>query len=378
LGNRYDISSTHLHNTQFAYTKKQAVKACNILSRARGDPSNKRMVLRCCIAKRAEYNGQFSAWTTQQMEELDKVFSKAYRILSSNHYAFPAELLYLPATMGGLGYHRTSDGIATAKYSMLQRHLNIGGNTEINMDTLLYNYTLQTNQPHIPGEGTVVLSGITGWDTTWADSLMRFANEGGFCLSSQEILRPRGMEPVITEDRVMNQETKVWLQDCGISRVGDLHSVSLGGVSTWLEVYKTKAELLQQCMEELPVEDPVTLRPLQMWNPSPDSSFSQRMVIEILGWTGSNNSEMHFRTYSNNNGDAVCGTSILDQSRDRLYGGTSMMGGAAQQVLGLYPRRVFSSSISGSLGRTVNLIAKPLFTHYRQFVTIGCGFRRNL
>ena len=130
-------------------------------------------------------------------------------------------------------------------------------------------------------------------------------------------------------------------------------------MSTWLEVYKTKAELLQQCMDEPPVEDPVTLRPLQMWIPSQDSRFSQRLVVEILGWTERNNQEMHFRTYSNNNGDVVCGTSILDQSRDQLYGGTSLMGGAAQQVLGLYPRRVFSSSISGSLGRTVNLLAKP-------------------
>ena len=103
---------------------------------------------------------------------------------------------------------------------------------------------------------------------------MRFANEGGFCISEQEILRPRGMEPLIAEDRVMTQETQEWLQDCGVSRVGDLHSVSLGGVSTWMDVNKTKAQLLQQCLDELPVEDPVTLRPFQQWSPSPDSYFS--------------------------------------------------------------------------------------------------------
>ena len=101
LGNRYDISSLNIHTSQFRYTKKQAMKACNILSRARGDPASKRMVLRCCIAKRAEYNGQFSAWSTQQTEEIAQVFSKTYRALSSNHYSFPSELLYLPVTMGG-------------------------------------------------------------------------------------------------------------------------------------------------------------------------------------------------------------------------------------------------------------------------------------
>ena len=100
--------------------------------------------------------------------------------------------------MGGLGYHRTSDGIATAKCAMLQRHIRIGGHVEENVDTLPYSYTLQTNQPDLPGEGTVVLPGSTG-HSAWVASLIRFANEGGFCLSSQIVLRPRGMGPLVSE-----------------------------------------------------------------------------------------------------------------------------------------------------------------------------------
>ena len=78
---------------------------------------------------------------------------------------------------------------------MLHRHLNVGGNVELNMDTLLHNYTLQTNQPSLPGEGTVVLPGNSE-GMTWAASLIQFANEGGFFLIAQEILRPRGLEPL--------------------------------------------------------------------------------------------------------------------------------------------------------------------------------------
>ena len=359
LGNRYDISTECIHDSQYQYTKKQAEKACNILSRTRGDPAHKRMVLRCCVSKRAEYNGQFSAWSPQQMEDLDKVFSKIYRTLSSNHYAYPTELLYLPVDMGGLGYHRTSDGISTAKYSMLQRHLNIGGHTESNMDTLLYSYTLQTNQPHLPGEGTVVQAGISGRHSTWADSLIRFANEGGFCISSQEILRPKGMDPLIRDATQISQATQEWLQDCGVSREGDLHTVSEHGVAAWMDLKHTKAESLTQCIEGLPPKDPVTLRPAQQWIPSSDSAFSDRIVVEILGWSEQDAQEVHFRTFSTNNGDPVRGTSILDKSRDQLYGGSSLLGGSAQDFLGQYPRRVFSSSIKGSLGRTVNLVAKP-------------------
>ena len=127
LGNKYDISNGKLHDTQFEETKVRALRSCNILERAKGDPVNKAMVMRCCVAKRAEYTGMISSWTESQLTDLGRIFSSVYRKLSSNHYSFPTDLLYLPTDHCGLGFRSISDDIQKAKYSMLNRHLKAGG-----------------------------------------------------------------------------------------------------------------------------------------------------------------------------------------------------------------------------------------------------------
>jgi len=49
LGNKYDISSGKLHDTQFEESRLRVIRFCNILERAKGDPANKTFVLRCCV-----------------------------------------------------------------------------------------------------------------------------------------------------------------------------------------------------------------------------------------------------------------------------------------------------------------------------------------
>ena len=120
LGKLYDISSVDIHKTQFEHTLRRVTIGANMISRARGHPHMRRMALRSCIALRAQYTGQFSSWTDKQLKLLDIPFSAAYRKLTSNTFAFPTDLLYLPHKLGGLGLHRTSDGIQAAKNSILQ------------------------------------------------------------------------------------------------------------------------------------------------------------------------------------------------------------------------------------------------------------------
>jgi len=50
LRNKYDISSKIIHTTQYKESLLRATKSCNVLMRARGDPGNKRMVLRCLVS----------------------------------------------------------------------------------------------------------------------------------------------------------------------------------------------------------------------------------------------------------------------------------------------------------------------------------------
>ena len=115
------------------------------------------MVARTCVAKRAEYTGQFSTWTTTQLNELDAPFTTLYKKLTKNTHSYPTELLYLPTSMGGLGLHRTSDGIQTAKFSILQRHMMAGGPTTTNIETLLCNSLKQSHQSPLHTQSTTII-----------------------------------------------------------------------------------------------------------------------------------------------------------------------------------------------------------------------------
>ena len=149
LGKTYDISSKKIDTTQYKITLQRTTYGANMVRRARGSRHQRKMVLRSCVSKRAEYAGQFSSWSQAQLDQLDVPINIAYRQLTSNTIGYPTEALYLSPTMGGLGLHRISDGINTAKYSMVQRHLLNTGNILDNIHTLINNASNSTQHTHL-------------------------------------------------------------------------------------------------------------------------------------------------------------------------------------------------------------------------------------
>ena len=78
---------------------------------------------------RASYTAQFTPWTSTDLPDLDIPLNKLFRRLSGNMPTFPTQLLYLPASMGGLGLPRLSTYVNTRKWCMAQRALLQTGNT---------------------------------------------------------------------------------------------------------------------------------------------------------------------------------------------------------------------------------------------------------
>jgi hypothetical protein len=152
----YDISAPQLHKTQFELSKTKAERSCNIIRRSRGSRAQLATVVSTCIMKRAEYTGKFSALTDSQTQELDKLFTHAFKDLTLNLNSFPDALIYLDRNLGGLGFPKLSDCVGEAKYSMQQRHLHAQGMVANTMDTLLYNGVVQSSQTPYAATGVIV------------------------------------------------------------------------------------------------------------------------------------------------------------------------------------------------------------------------------
>ena len=233
LGKLFDISSTDTHGTQFKETLRKTELSCSLIYRARGSTRNRTMVARSCVAKRVEYTGQFCTWNNHRLREIDRIFSKLYRKLSGNMPSFPKDLLYLPTNMGGLGYHMTSDGIHTAKFSILQRHLLADPTIKTNINTLLRNSynnsSLQsptdqqrlTIQPPPPSNHPPPF---------WADSISQFAATGLLSLTRS------GHSYVNSPhtELLHHQPTTNWAKSQNIHTVADLYFHSpLTRTSLW-------------------------------------------------------------------------------------------------------------------------------------------------
>ena len=134
----------------------------------------------CCYvlyaAERVEYTGKFSAWSSSQYEELDRVFPQLFKRLSLNHNTFPTELLYLPSNLRGLGFAKLSEGIHTAKFSMMRRHLKVAGPISDTMDTLLHNGVMHTSQTIPSSTVVMVFPSVRLNKGCWANSLLHLAS----------------------------------------------------------------------------------------------------------------------------------------------------------------------------------------------------------
>jgi len=116
---------------------------------------------------------------------LNRSLSRTYKHLTSDHYSYPTELLYLPTDMGGLGFPRLSDDINSAKFTIQQRHLHASGFSFRNIWSHYYNGVVHTSQIPSSMSGVLVNSEATSSHSYWSSSLIQNAVCGELSLCRQ-------------------------------------------------------------------------------------------------------------------------------------------------------------------------------------------------
>jgi ribonuclease HI len=365
LGMVYDISSSQLHKSQFELSKVKAERSCNIIRRSRGSRAQLATVVSTCVMKRAEYTGKFSANTDSQTQELDKVFTHAFKDLTLNLTSFPDALIYLPRNLGGLGFPKLSDCVGEAKYSIQQRHLHAQGMVANTMDTLLYNGVVQSSQTPYADTGVIVAAPQELSPNFWANSLLKFADEGDISLCRQgPFPRRSSTTSFVTGARTSSQQqTWRFVDTRNISVLGDLYSYIPGSPPVWHDFSNTSGRVLAELQQGVPPADLITLRSKQFWLPSSDAKdhFTNE-IIEILGFTEGESPLVNYRLLETNVKEQAASmlSYIRPPETDTLLGGASEHSLPAIEVLGSSPSRVYlNPPPKGSKMRQIGFISSP-------------------
>ena len=360
LGKLYDISSPCIHHSQFIHCKTIADSLCNILSRTHGSPHNLSMVARTVIAKRIEYPAQFSAWTQDQHDALDRPFSHLYRKLSANMPTFPTALLYLPHDLGGLGFHKVSDGIQCAKFGIFQRHTR-RHDCFRPIDSLLFNAAVASGQSPAPGFSLTIRPPSLLEPTFWANSLLHFAAEGSLFLSRQGFsLLDHPSSTIINVPRTPNPSPLLkWVIEHQAHHLGDLYYTSADLTSHWTDFSATSGALLSSYQSAPPPSAPPILRPHQFWYPSPRSTVPPSYVVELLGWLP-NQSDISYRLLPLLHPTRPTNINPVFPPSTPMLGCLSSLSSPPELILGPSPRRVFlSPPAAGSTFRYTSLLSQP-------------------
>jgi hypothetical protein len=361
----YDISAPQLHKTQFEISKVKAERSCNIIRRSRGSRAQLSTVISTCVMKRAEYTGKFSALTDSQTQELDKVFTHAFKDLTLNHNSFPDALIYLDRNLGGLGFPKLSDCVGEAKYSMQQRHLHAQGMVANTMDTLLYNGVVQSSQTPYAATGVIVAAPQELSPNFWANSLLRFADEGDVSLCRQGPFPRRSSTTSFVTGARPSSQQHLWsfVDSRNISVLGDLYSYIPGSPPTWHDFSNTPGKDLSELQQGDPPEDLITLRTKQYWRPSSDAKdHYTNEIIEILGFTEGDSPLVNYRLLETNFEKQAAGmlSYIRPPTTDTLLGGASVNSLTATELLGSSPSRIFlNPPLEGAKLRQIGFISTP-------------------
>jgi ribonuclease HI len=364
LGMLYDISSEQLHKTQFEVTKLRAERSCNIVKRSRGSRSQLATVVSTCVLKRVEYVGKFSAWTKAQTEDMERPFTQTFKTLSHNLTTFPDALIYLPREVGGLGYPKLSDAIDSAKFSIQQRHLQHQSESiAMNMDTLLYNGVVNSSQVPSSECGVTTYAPELIRPDCWANSLIKFAAAGDLSLCRQGPLPVRSSTSSIISAMRPSSQEQPWrfISDRHISVLGDLYSYLQGSSPVWHDFSNTAGSSLSQLQEGNPPMDVTTLRSKQYWLPSEDSTLSDAVIVEIMGFTNHDPPHINYLLrYTNNEEKVYCLQTMKPPVLSSMLGGASSSSADPLIVLGSSPSRVYLNSPSvGSQYQQIGFIASP-------------------
>ena len=119
LGMTFDMHMCS--TTQFDIIKQQLTAALSICLRARISPDAKLAVIKSSLLPKVIFSAKFASWGLNKYLEIDKIFERAYRRISKNMPTFPAALLYMPPSVGGLGLPMFSSSCNKRKLNLLVR-----------------------------------------------------------------------------------------------------------------------------------------------------------------------------------------------------------------------------------------------------------------
>ena len=161
---------------------------------------------------------------------LVSALNRLFRRASHNMPTFPTRLLYLPASMGGLGLPRLSTYVNLRKWSMAQRALDNNSNTGRAVHGLLDRAARASGST-----GTSRSIGYTALFPTWGGSL------GHHGSSTHPIVPQKGMYPSVLDvplslllDSRSQRRALASLQDRGLATWGDLTQHAPGRPRQWL------------------------------------------------------------------------------------------------------------------------------------------------
>ena len=230
LGVLFDISGPQV--SQIAATKLRLQRVCNILMAQRA-VDNAALTATISTLTRAAYTAQFSPWPAQDLTDLDIPLNKLYRRISSNMPSFPNALLYLPASVGGLGFPRLSTYTNARKWSIAQRAITSGNDAAEAAGELLQRAARYSGNG--PNYGTNALIGPFSTIPSWGGSLGLHATtphpvalQQGLCYS------PHSSTLACSIPLNKGKQTLRLLRARGLHTWGDLTMLDEQGHRHWL------------------------------------------------------------------------------------------------------------------------------------------------
>ena len=183
LGVLYDFDNAG--RTQLAATRLQIATDLRVLQKTATTPQLKIETIEAGILSKARYTAKFSSWSLSDLEELDRLYSKAYRSILSLTHAFPTELLYGPPTHGCIGLKRFSDCVNMDKLSILFRALSSEAATCQAMNGLLLRAFRAAGVHPSPDESASAPFVNTASNCSlWASSLFAWLDVAGLRLTT--------------------------------------------------------------------------------------------------------------------------------------------------------------------------------------------------
>ena len=178
------------------------------------------------------YSARFAPWRLSRFREIDGVISSLLRLITRNMRGFPAHLLYLPQSNGGLGFKRFSDLAQERKLKILLR-LEWGSSEAKHIASSLIGRSLRgigvySTQGHATDLRADSLSDLES-PTWWITSLLEWLDEKGLTLRVNGTEWAHESRPIflVSEDPLPSKEDYQALYSLGISLPGERSAMQL-------------------------------------------------------------------------------------------------------------------------------------------------------